>query len=305
MSALIKHLASVIIGIWLAATLVFFMLRVLPGDVIEAQLTQSGVSPAVINERRELLGLNQPVFTQYAVFLAGLLKGDLGHSLVDGLPVAELLMQRLWPTVTLAVGALAVAVTAGVLLGMLAGLEVGWGLSAFSRVVINLSLALPIYWTGTIVIYLITLLPFRISYAGAGRPAQVVLPALVLGFHTSGAIARVIRTQIAQTLRSDFVRTARAKGLPGRHILLRHILRAGLPPVISMIALQAGFLFGGTVITESLFVRPGIGQLLLSRTIQQDYPVVQGIVILAAFVYILLTTLADVLNRALDPRIRL
>lgn len=303
MKSFVRPLLFTAFVIWFSATFVFLLLRFLPGDAVETQLRQSGAPLAVIDERRTLLGLTKPITIQYIDYMANLFKGDLGYSLVDGLPVTELIGQQLWPTMTLAGGALTIAVVLGLILGTAATIQTPWRLAIIARIIVNLSLAVPIYWTGTIAIFLVTLLPVRFSYAGAGRPIQLLLPVLVLGFHTSGVIARLTQARITETLNSDFIRTARGKGLSEQYILFHHTLRAGLPPIMSVIALQAGFLFGGTVITETLFVRPGIGQLLLSRTIQQDYPVVQGIVILASIGYAVFNGLADILYRILDPRV--
>ena len=138
---------------------------------------------------------------------------------------------------------------------------------------------------------------------GTGRLEHLVLPVSVLGFHTMGGIGRVTQASVADARQASFVWVARSKGLPESHLVWRHILRVGLLPVITVTALQMGFLLSGTVITESLFVRPGIGRLLLNSVIEQDYPIVQGVVILSAVVYVILNTLADFLYRLVDPRI--
>jgi ABC-type dipeptide/oligopeptide/nickel transport system permease component len=172
-----------------------------------------------------------------------------------------------------------------------------------ARVVTSLSLSTPIYWTGTIAIFVFSAQLDLLPSAGAGRLSQLILPVGVLGFHTSGAVARVTHANVRETLGADFVRAARAKGLPNHIVIWRHVLRASLLPVVTMIALQAGFLFSGTVITESLFVRPGIGRVLLDAIIRQDYPVVQGAAIFTALIYVLFNTLADGLYHLLDPRV--
>jgi peptide/nickel transport system permease protein len=289
--------------IWLVATLAFFALRVLPGNAIEAQLVQSGVSQEVIEQRLAEQGLNEPVLAQYLRFVSNVVRGDLGYSLLDGQPVGELILQQLPPTIALALCALLMATGLGLLLGVAGASDIPYGISAAARGVTSLSLSTPIYWTGTIAIFIFSAQLDLLPSAGAGRLSQLILPVAVLGFHTAGAIARVTQANVGETWGADFVRVARAKGLPERIVVWRHVLRASLLPIVTVIALQAGFLFSGTVIVESLFVRPGIGRVLLDAIIRQDYPVVQGVAIFSAVVYILFNTLADGLYRLLDPRV--
>lgn len=296
------RLLSTVAVLWLAATLAFFALRILPGDAVTAQLAQSGASQAVIEQRRAEQGLTAPLWAQYGQYLGGLLRGDLGVSLLSGQPVSEMIAQQVIPTLQLGGLALVTAAALGLILGSFGALDVGWGVSFAARLIINLSLSTPLFWTGTAAIFIFSVWLDVLPSSGGARLSQLVLPVAVLGFHTAGAIARVAGSSVRAVRGADFVRTARAKGLPELLITLRHILRVGLIPVIAVVALQAGFLLGGTVITESLFVRPGIGRLLLDSTLRQDYPVVQGIVLLSAFSYTLLNLTADVLSRLIDPR---
>ncbi len=300
---LVQRLAFMALVVWLAATLAFFMLRVLPGDAIQAQLARGGVSAVVIEGRRAEQGLTDPVVIQYGRFLTQALRGNLGYSLLTREPVTQMLLRDLRPTMELALGALIVAIGLGLLLGVVGALDLRWGVSSAARLFTSLSLSTPVYWTGTLAIYLFTVVLGLLPSAGAGRLSQLVLPVAILGFHAAGAIARMIQASVRQALNADFVRTARGKGLSEAQVIVRHALRVGLLPAISVTALQAGFLFSGTVIVETLFVRPGIGRLLLDSTIQQDYPVVQGVVLLSALVYAVMNTLADVLTTVFDPRV--
>ncbi len=292
---IITALATASVTLWFAVTLAFFALRVLPGDGIATQLRESGASAGLIAERRATLGLEQPVIVQYGRYLEGLLHGDLGVSLLDGRPVSEIVAQQFAPTLVLALSALAVAIIGGAALGLIAALETP--VSFVARLALDLARSMPRYWTGTLAIYVFAVQLDWFKVTG------LLLPAAVLGFHTAGAIGQVIRAGVEEALARDFVRTARAKGLPELHVLGRHVLRAGLLPAVTVIALQAGFLLGGVVITESLFVRPGIGRVLLNATMRQDYPVVQGVVVLSAVVYILLNAAADFSYHLLDPRV--
>jgi peptide/nickel transport system permease protein len=294
----VRLIGQTLATLWLAATLAFFALRILPGDAIQLELQGTGASADTIAERRAALGLDDPIIIQYGRYLAGLVRGDLGISLLDGRPVTEIISQQLAPTVALAFTALIIAAIGGIVLGVVAALDLH--ASGIARLILDLSLSMPLYWTGTLAIYVFAVQLNWLSTSGANNPT---LPALVLGFHVAGAIGQVVRANIRDTMALDFVRTARAKGLSEYSVMVRHVLRAGLIPVTTVIALQAGFLLGGVVITESLFVRPGIGRLLLNATLRQDYPVVQGIVVLGAIVYTLLHAAADVLYRLLDPRV--
>lgn len=299
-----RALVAALATIWLAVTLAFFALRVLPGDAIEIQLRESGAGTATIEARRQAAGLDQPVARQYLTFMANLLRGNLGISLLDGRAVTDIIAGQLAPTVELTAAALVTAVGFGLLLGCLAGLETGGGISALARLIIALSLSMPIYWTGTIAIFVFTAQLGLLPSAGAGRVNQLILPALVLGFHSAGAIGQIVHANVREIRSADFVRTARAKGLAERTVVIRHILRASLLPAITIIAVQAGFLLSGVVITEMLFNRPGVGRLLLDATLRQNYPVVQGIVIWSAVAYTLVNLAADLVTRVLDPRVQ-
>jgi len=170
--------------------------------------------------------------------------------------------------------------------------------------VVALILSSPVYWLGTLAIYLFSVGLRVLPSTGSGDLRHLILPWLALGLSLSGSIARVTASSLAELRGADFVRTARAKGLPERHIVVRHMLRAGLGPILSVIALQTGFLLGGAVVTEALFVRQGIGLILLGAVQDKDFPVVQGIVILSGIVYSVVNTAADLLSAALDPRTR-
>lgn len=299
---LLRRGLMTVIVIWLAVTLTFFALRVLPGDAITAQLTRLGLPAEIIDERRMLLGLDAPVWQQYMTYLGGLLRGDLGTSLLSGQSVTGMVAGQFIPTAQLAGLALVFATVFGVALGTVSVLDVGWGGAALGRLLITLSLSTPLYFTGTMAIFIFSVWLDLLPSAGGARLSQLILPVAVLGFHTAGSIARVTQTGLHDARDAAFLVMARAKGLPRSLIWRRHWLRVGLIPVVSVVALQAGFLLGGAVITESLFVRPGLGRLLLDATLRQDYPVVQGIVVLAAMTYALLSLAADLLYSLLDPR---
>ncbi len=277
-----------LLALALAVVLVFFALRLIPGDAISAAFAESDASSAYLTEQRARLGLDQPLPVQFARYVGALLRGDLGVSLSRSVPVSELISAALPPTLALAAAAFPLAAASGLALGLAAAS--GGIVTHAARLAMTLALSVPVYWTGTL-----ALMAF-----GTGD----ALPVLVLAFHTSGAVARVVLASAQAAQRSGYVRMARAKGLRERQIVARHVLPVILPPALSVMALQAGFLLSGTVIIESLFLRPGMGRLLLDAVWRRDYPVVQGVVIVGVLAYLLVNTAADLLRRLADPRLR-
>jgi peptide/nickel transport system permease protein len=294
---MLRRILALCATLWLAATAAFFLLRVVPGNALEAQLAQGGASTAQIAAEINAQGLNDSVLTQYIRYMGDLLRGDLGFSYITTLPVKEMIAPRLWPTVELAIAALSIALISGLIFGVVAA---GRGFAALgAQTIISLGLSTPIYWTGTLAIALFTGLPA--SGTGGGR--FLILPAGTLAFHIMAPIAQVTAATVRDLQAAPFVRTAHSKGLSPRTVWQRHILRVALPSILPVVGLQSGFVLGGTIIIESVFVRSGIGQLMLDSTVQQDYPVVQGLVILGAATYLLITTLSDLCARWFDPRL--
>lgn len=296
---------------WLAVTLVFLALRVLPGDAIETQLRITGTSTADIARRRTALGLDDPLWVQYGRYWLALGQGDLGNSLITREPVREMIAVRLPSTLLLALTALSIAVTGGVMTGTLATIRSSqenrsWllrPLEIFSSGIMALALAMPVYWSATLLIFLLSNQLAWLPAGGNEGLASLILPALVLGFSTSGAIARVTQTALRSLADQPFVQTARAKGLPP-DLVFEHLFRAALPPILSITGLQAGFLLSGTLIVEVIFTRRGLGSLMVQSVLNQDYPVVQGSVLLSAFSYALTRGLANWARRWSDPRLR-
>jgi len=290
-----SFLLRAIFTIWLALTVSFVALRILPGNAIDAQLAGSGLPEETIEARRATLGVDNPLLEQYGEFLVNLLRGDLGSSLYDGRTVQEAIWQNLLPTAQLAGLSFALSLLIGVGLGVLGGLQVE-SLSDVARFLTNISFAVPVIWTASLALFLFIV-------AWVQQYGQLLIPALVLGFHSAGAIARVIQVEMQQNRNASFVLTARAKGLQERLVIWRHLLRVSLLPAISIAGLQAGILFSGTVITESIFSRPGLGQLLLTATLERDYPIVQGVVLLIAVLYITINAIARWITVLVDPRL--
>jgi peptide/nickel transport system permease protein len=299
-----RRLLGVIPVLLGVATLVFVVLRLLPGDPAEVMLSEAGGSAAAIAELRGELGLDDPLLLQYGRYLLNLLRGDLGTSLFSRRPVLRLIAEQLPSTLELALAAMLVALLVGIGLGVAAAVKQGtW----WDRLAMALSIAgvsLPIFWTALLLIWLLSLRLGWLPATGSGGPAHLVMPALVLGFASAGAIARLVRASLLEVFSQEYVNTARAKGLSEGLILLRHTARNALIPVITIAGLQFGFLLGGAVVTETIFARPGIGRLLVNAILWKDLPLVQGIALLAALSYTLVNLAVDLAYGILDPRIR-
>lgn len=299
-----RRLAGVLLSLWVAVTLVFLAMHIVPGDPAEAALAQSTASQDVLERRREALGLDDPLAVQYVRYLSNLVQGDLGVSWMAGQPVSLLIGQEIGATARLAAAAMAVALAVGGLLGVTAALGEGSLLGEASRSVTGLLLSVPVMVSGTLLIWVFAVLLNLLPATGQGTPAQLVLPALVVGLNASAGIARTVEAGVGQVRDELFMLLAKAKGLSEWQAIVRHALRVGLLPTLDIAALQFGFLLGGAVVTEIVFARQGLGRLLLFAVLDKDLPVVQGIVVLSAVVYGLLNLAADIGKASLDPRTR-
>lgn len=290
----IKQASTGILTVWLALTIAFIALRILPGNAIATQLQGSGLPQATIDARIASFGYDRPIIVQYVRYLRGILSGNWGKSLYTGQTVLEAMQYRIGSTLNLAIYSIILATILGIGLGFLAGLSnpLRW----LAQMIIDLSLSIPIYVTATLLLFIVA------SRIG-GIQQGLLLPVITLGFHSSGAIARTIANNLHQIKQADYIRTAYAKGLIDRAIFYRHMLPMVIVPTISIIGLQAGILFSGAVITETIFGRAGLGLLLLDATLQQDYPIVQGVVAFAAFAYVIINQLADTIILLIDPRL--
>ena len=300
--------------VWVVASIVFMALHLVPGDPAELLLSTGGVSPdpAAVAELRERLGLDLPLMTQYGSFLAGLLRGDLGSSLVDDYPVAQEIALRLPRTLELILAGTLLAVVFGMPAGTWAALHRG---GAFDRIASGIAaflLALPVFVVGTLLVLVFAQM-LRIMPAGgyvpfAQSPGQhlilLTLPAIAIGKGLAAVVFRMTRASVLDALSKDFVRTARAKGLGPRRILVRHVVRNALTPVLTVLALHMGSLLGGTVLVEYVFNWPGLSTPLLRAVEARDYPMVVGIVLTISGLFLLINLIMDLLYGVLDPRIR-
>jgi len=299
-----QRLAVAITVLWGVATLVFVILRLLPGDPAALMLSEAGASAEAIAQLRADLGLDKPLFIQYGQYLANLAQGDLGTSLFAHRPVATVIAEQLPSTIGLALAAMLIASALGAALGILAAVKAGTWIDSAATALAVTGVSVPIFWSGLLLIWLFSLRLGWLPATGQGGLDHLILPALVLGLASSGAIARLVRASLLEVLDQDFIRTARAKGLREGIVLTRHALKNALIPVVTIIGLQFGFLLGGTVVTETVFSRQGIGRLLVNSILWKDLPVVQGVVLLAGLVYTLVNVAVDVAYGFLDPRIR-
>jgi ABC-type dipeptide/oligopeptide/nickel transport system permease component len=288
----------------------FMLLQLVPGDpavVIAGPMAP----PEVVEEIRKEMGLDRPVMVQFLLYISRVLQGDLGHSLISNTRVVEELAETVGPTVELMVACLIWSVPVGIALGTIAAVQHG---RLADRIVMAISVAgvsTPIFFIGLILMqylgYKWQLLPFL----GRGGPlwtwagiTHIALPALSLGLIFIGPVARMTRTSVLEVLSADHVRTARAKGLPERVVVIRHALRNALIPVVTLIGLQAGYLLGGAVVTETIFSWPGVGRLAVGAILASDFPLAQGAILVLALSFIVINLIVDVAYAALDPRVQ-
>jgi ABC-type dipeptide/oligopeptide/nickel transport system permease component len=292
---------GVLLGV---VTVVFVLLHVIPGDPAETMLAGSGASEAEIAQTREQLGLNDPLPLQYGRYILNTFRGDLGRSLFSNRPVTVTIAEQLPATLQLAAAALLVAVILGFGLGLLAALRADTWIDHAVMGVAVLGVSVPVFWSGLLLILVFSVGLNWLPATGAGGWQHLVMPAIVLGLVGAGPIARLVRASLINALRADYISMARAKGLPGSAVIGGHALRNAIIPVIALVGLQAGFLLGGTVVTEAVFARPGLGRLVVEAILSKDLPVVRGVVLLTAATYVVVNLLVDLTTLALDPRQR-
>jgi len=300
----ISRLSSAILVIVGVISIVFLLIHLVPGDPVEVMLGESAHA-ADREALRTALGLDLPIQEQLFNYFRGLASLDLGQSLHSQRPIVDILADRLPATLELAVYALLFAVVIAIPLGIIAAVRKGGmadiGAMSFSM----LGVSIPNFWMGPILILVFSLWLGVTPVSGRGGVASVILPAITLGTALAAILARMVRSSLLEVLNEDFVRTARAKGLPESKVIWRHAMRNAWLPVITLMGLQLGTLLGGAVITETVFSWPGLGSLLVESIQKRDYPVVQGCVLVISLAYVVVNTLTDLLYAAIDPRIRL
>ena len=283
-------------------TLVFFLIHFIPGDPVEVMLGETA-SPGDKEELRKSLGLDQPLIAQYRAFLMGVTKGDLGQSLSEQTPVIELIRARIPATLELTVSAMAVAIFLSFILGMLGAIKKDSLIDRMGLLFSLFGLSMPNFWLGPLLIIVFAIQFGWLPVSGRGGFSHLLLPSVTLGLGMAAILTRIFRIGLIQTIREDYIQTARAKGLTERQVWLKHTLRNALLSVITILSLQFGSLLAGAVITETIFSWPGIGRLTVQAIQMRDYPLVQGCVLAIAFCYLLVNFLSDILYGLVDPRI--
>lgn len=309
--AILKRLLVALPTMLLVTLLVFALQLLLPGDPALA-LAGEERDPEAIAQIRAQHHLDRPIPVQYLIWLAGLLRGDLGTSLKTGLPVAELIASKLPVTIELAILSMLVAVAIGIPAGVVAAVRKGTAADAAANLVALTGISIPNFWLGIMLILLVSVRWGLLPASGYTSPFEdplrnlqtMLMPAFVLGTGIAAVMMRHTRSAMLTALRQDYVRTARAGGLPERVVVLRHALRNALLPVVTLGTLELGTLLSGAVLTEQVFTIPGFGKLVVDAVFTRDYPVVQGVVLCAGLGFILMSLLADILYVLLDPRLR-
>ena len=299
----VSRVLQSLVVLLIASLLTFSLIFLLPADPARLVAGPSASVQTVNSIRREL-GLDRPFAAQYALYLGHLLRGDLGRSYKQQSSVRELIASRIWPTFQLMLGAIFLELLLGLPLGIWAALRRGkWP----DRLVMGfafLGASAPQFWLGLSLVYLLAYGLNLFPLGGYGGLSHLFLPALTLGLGGAGWYARVIRSSLLDVLARDYVRTARAKGLSGSRVVVRHALRNAIAPIVSMIGLDIGVFMGGVVVVESVFGWPGLGRLVWDAIRVVDIPVIVGVVIFSALIITLANLLADLVQLVIDPRIR-
>jgi peptide/nickel transport system permease protein len=293
------HAVFVVLG---ATLIVFFLIR-LTGDPA-ALLAPPSSTQADIDLLRHQLGLDRPVTVQYLDYLYGLLHFDLGESIRFRRPASDLIFERLPATAELAFASIVLALLMSVPLGIVAAIRQGSAVDAFARVFALLGQSVPVYWSGIVFILLFSVILRWLPVSGRAEWTSIILPAVTIALYMTASLTRLIRSSMLEVIGQQYIKTAIAKGITRRAVVLRHALRNALLPVSTMVGLQIGTLLSGAVITETVFAWPGIGQLSTQAVFARDFPLVQAIVLVTALFLVLINLLVDIAYLYIDPRIR-
>jgi len=303
---LIRRVFTSILVLFGVSMLVFSVIHLVPGDVTMAILGRQKVTEAKVAELRKQLGLNDPLYVQYGRYLSKALHGDLGVSIRNNQSVSKSIANQMPSTFALAMSALVLALSIGGTLGLLAALNHGTWFDTFVMALSVSGLSIPTFWMGLLLILLFSVkLGMFPSISSGSSPAQLFLPALTLGLPEAAVAARMVRASMLDVLNKEYIVTARAKGLPRQLVIFKHALRNAMIPVVTFVGLQMAYLLGGATIVETMFARQGIGRLAVQSIFNRDYPMVQGVVLVTAAIYVLINTLTDITYVWLNPKIRL
>lgn len=300
---LIKRLFStipVLIGISL---LLFFMLRMLPGDPAQVLAGQMATPQEIENIRRQL-GLDRPIYEQYVTYLSRLARFDLGRSARTQNPVTEEIWARLPNTLLLAVVAITLACLLGIPAGIISAVRPYSWIDYLVTTSALFGMSMPVFWLGLMLMVVFSIILKWLPAGGTGSWQHVILPSITLAAFVVAFIARMTRSTMLETLSQDYTTTARSKGLKERVVVIKHALKNAMIPIITVVGLQFGLLLGGAVLTETVFAWPGLGRLIVDSILARDYPVIQGAILIFGLLYILVNLVVDLIYALVDPRIR-
>lgn len=308
---ILKRIGQSIIVLFIVTVLVFLVMHMMPGDPVAIYLGETATPEQVAFYTKEF-GLDQPLYIQYFRWLTGLFHGEMGRSISFSMDVTQLLPKRIFTTLSVTVPAFIISVILGITLGVISSTHRGRFLDSFISVFANIGIATPAFWVGIILVYILSLqlklLPVQ-GYTPLGEDfvlgiKKLVMPVIVLSLGHTASIARQTRSAMLEVISSDYIRTARSKGLREKTVTLRHGLRNALIPIVTLLGMSVGGLIGGTVLIEQLFVIPGVGSLMMTAIMNKDFMVVQNVVFIIAVFVMVCNLLVDILYGYIDPRIR-
>lgn len=299
---LVRRSIRTLLTLWGVSTLVFVILH-LSGDPVALMLPQDAPTAEIVRVRQEM-GLDQPLIVQYGVFMGKLLQGDFGASIHLGRPAMEVVLERLPATLELATASMVLATVVAIPLGMIAAIRRQTAADRIGMLIAMVGQSAPVFYIGILMILIFTVQLHLLPSSGRGSWSQLVMPAATLGFYSMATMARITRSSMLDVLDAEYVRTARAKGLRERVVILRHVLQNASIPIITVMGLQLGSLLGGAVITETIFAWPGLGRLAIQSISNRDYPVVQAAVFVGALFFVIVNFIVDVLYGVVNPRVR-
>ncbi|EFI69973.1 nickel ABC transporter permease [Lysinibacillus fusiformis] len=303
LSYILRRLSHTVLVIIAVSLIIFFAIR-LTGDPVSIMFGAGEPSQQAVEELTAKLGLDRPVWEQYIIFMKDLVTLDFGTSYRSNSPVLEMLLERAWPTLALALGGMTVALLIAIPIGILSAVYKGKSIDIFGRIFSLLGISFPNFWLAFMLILIFAVQLKWLPVSGFEGFSSLILPSIALGLILSGILVRLIRTSMLEVLKMQYVTTARAKGIREWLVIIRHAFRNALLPTVTFVGLQFGGLLGGAVIVEQVFSWPGIGRLIVDSINQRDYPVVQGGVILLALIMIVVNLIVDLCYSLINPKIR-
>ncbi|MBS4213851.1 MULTISPECIES: nickel ABC transporter permease [Neobacillus] len=299
----IRRLLHTVLVVFAISLLIFFSIR-LTGDPVTVMFSAGEPTKEAIEEVRRNLGLDQPLYVQYLIFLKGLVTFDFGESFRSHMPVMDLIMERAGATLALAIGGTIVSILIAFPVGIISAVKRGSIVDFFGRIFSLIGISFPNFWLGIMLILIFAVNLKWLPSSGFEGPQHLILPSITLGMILSGILARLVRSSMLEVMNQQYVSTAKSKGISDWAVIIKHAFRNALLPTITFLGLQFGSLLGGTVIVETIFSWPGIGRLIIDAINQRDYPVIQGGVIFLAVIMVVVNLIVDLSYSLIDPRIK-